>query len=146
MTWDILGGGAQREFWVIQNSRGKNWGAGHTTAQHKPLGPPPVFLWVLTALGVCLTSCHPAALPLCASSPPLCPPSEPWAGPQGHCPILCGETSTQGLSEDPDRVSRLWAGGVMNRIWGDVISRGPPWGGASVHPKRKLREGGGSCL
>ena len=28
----------------------------------------------------------------------------------------------------------------MNCIWGDGICRGPPWGEASVHPKRQLRE------
>lgn len=37
----------------------------------------------------------------------------------------------------------------MDCIWGEGISPGgggSPWGGASVHPKMKLRERGGGCL
>lgn len=43
--------------------QGKNWGAGHRDAQHKPLASP-ICLWVLTELGVRLTSCPLGPLPL----------------------------------------------------------------------------------
>lgn len=146
MTWDVWGGGAQKEFWVTQNSRGKNWEAGHTTAQHKPLGPPSCL-----PLGSHSTRCAPDQLPSWSTAP-LCPHptpvplSEPWAGPQGHRPVLRGETSPRGRSEDPDRVSRLWAGGVMNCIWGDRVSRGPPGEAHLCTVRGSSGRGGGSCL